>query len=779
MSSVSTPTIHPPRPDRTAAPAPPQIGQSPDRPEDPELLAGAGEYVPDFRMPGCIEAAFVRSPVAHGRLTSVDASPAEEIDGVIAAYAAADLPGIPTVPPAARSMRPPGMARPALATDRVRFVGEPVAVVLARDRYAAADAAELVSVDIDPLPCVTNASVAATEEAPRLFDGLDNVCAVWEHGAPVDEALASAPVVADVEVVNQRLAPASLEARGILVAPQRDGTFRIWCSHQAPHRLRGALSQAFGIDESRIRVTVPYVGGAFGGKSHTFAEYLVVFELARRHRCPVRWVEERNEALTASTHGRGQRTRIRLAADHEGRFLALHAEIDGDVGAYPDSGDFVPEVTGWVMSGPYRIPQLYVHARSIVTNATPTAPYRGAGRPEAAYAIERVVDRLAELLGRDPVELRLLNFVPEDEFPYRSPTGAVYDSGRYASALRLATRLGDYEGWRTEQRRRRADKGTAPLLGVGVASWIERTGGQAGSGEYAHAEVTADGLVRGAVGTASQGQGHAITMSQVLADALGIGLDRIRIELGDTAATPRGTGAFGSRSMQVGGSALYRAGENLLVEARARAATLLGEEAENLVYAGGVFTAPSASDGLELDLAEIVRRTGRLVGEEYFGPPQAFPFGSYLAVVEVDHETGQVHVLRFVAVDDCGVVVNPAVVRGQILGSIAQGVGQALYEGFQYDEGGQPLTASFLDYRVPTAVEVPAVELGEHVTPNPNVPIGAKGTGESGCIGAPPAIVGAIWDALAGYQRTDLDMPITSEKVWNCLQRPEGGGTPS
>jgi carbon-monoxide dehydrogenase large subunit len=730
------------------------------------LLRGLDHYVADIRPPGCLDAAFTRSYLAHGELRMVDVGPALALPGVAYAAAASDLAGgLPDVPRPPRGGQPAEMRRPALARDRVRFVGEPIAVVAAEDRYIAADAAELVEVDLEPLPAVLDPVAAADPDAPRLFDGCDNVSNLHAYGDPVDDVLTAAPVVVESRLVNQRVSPLSIEPRGIVVEPHGDGTYRVWCSHQAPHRLADHLATAFELDRAAIRVSVPRVGGAFGAKSQTHPEYLAVFALARSLGRPVRWIEDRAEALTAATHGRDQHARIRIAADESGRMLALDAEITADVGAYPHTGGFLPDMTCWVLAGPYATPRLHVRARSVVTNKAPTASYRGAGRPEAAYFLERTVEMLADRLGLDPVEVRRRNFIPDDAFPYTSPTGALYDSGRYSSALDLALKLADYHEQRAEQRRRR-ENAESPLLGIGIASWIERSGGARGLGEFAEIEVTADGDIVARVGTNSQGQSHEVTFAQVAAEALDVPPERVRMVLGDTGEVRQGAGAFGSRGVQVGGSALFRAGQALLAEARGRAEDLLGGD---VTYADGIF---QSGDGDELSLDGLVARTGRLVAEDVFTPPQAFPFGSYVAVVEVDRRTGDVTIRRLAAVDDCGVVVNPDAVEGQIIGSIAQGVGQALYERVAYDENGQPVTATLLDYTAPTAAEMPDVVLGDHVTPNPNTPLGAKGAGESGCIGAPPAIVNAVWDALAGYDRSTLRMPVTPDRVWHCLQRP-------
>lgn len=742
------------------------IGDSPSRAEDRGLVAGAHRYVADLRVPGCLEACFVRSYAAHGVLRSIDAEAASVLPGVEGVFTAAELPDLPETPRAPRTNAPEGMVRPSLARDRVRYAGEPVAVVLASDRYRAEDAAEQVMVEIDPLDAVLDPTVAA-EGSVLVFEGLDNVAAVKEHGEPVDDVFDSAPVVVEATIRNERLAPTSIETRGILVEPGEGGRLTISVSHQAPHRLRAAMAGAFGLDPTLVRVIVPKVGGAFGAKSQTFPEYIVLAYLARKLDRPVRWIEDRREAFQAATHGRGQSQRLRLAADEEGRMLALEAVIDADIGAYPHTGEFVASQTGWTLSGAYKIPRIHVRTRSVVTNSTPTAAYRGAGRPEAAFGLERLVDKLARRLGIDPAELRLRNFIPPEEFPYQSPTGALYDSADHAAALRKAMDLAGYDELRAEQRRRRAS-GRGPLLGIGVASYVERSGGQSGSTEFGAVEISSDGSVIARVGTSSQGQGHETSFAQIVATALDVDLERVRVVEGDTAEVPRGTGTFGSRSMQVGGSSLHEASVQVLEEARRRATREMEVAAEDLVYGDGRFHV--AGTERSIGLAELAAPEP-LRSEAEFGPPQAFPFGSYVAVVEVDPATGDVDLSKLVAVDDCGVAINPRLVRGQTLGAIVQGLGQALYEEVVYDESGQPLISSLMDYSLPTIFEVPEVVLAETTTPNPNVPLGSKGAGEAGCIGTPPAIVNAIADALDGRDE-HLDMPVTPEKVWRSLVSP-------
>jgi carbon-monoxide dehydrogenase large subunit len=580
----------------------------------------------------------------------------------------------------------------------------------------------------------------------------------------VDDIMASAPVVVETTIRNRRVAPTSIEARAILVEPGPDGRLTVWASHQAPQRLRNELAKVLDFAPELIRVVVPKVGGAFGAKSQTFPEYIVVAHLARKHGRPVRWIEDRLEALQGSTHGRGQNQRLRLAATAAGRILALEASIDADVGAYPHTGTLVPSMTGWLLSGSYQIPHIYARVRSVVTNATPTASYRGAGRPEAAFALERLVDKLARRLHRDPVDVRLANYIPSEDFPYQSPTGALYDSGDYAGALRAAVELAGYEGLRAEQSRRRA-AGDNKLLGIGVASYVERSGGRSGTNEFGAIEIASDGTVVARSGSTPQGQGHATVFAQIVASAFDIPMERVRVVQGDTDEVPVGVGTFGSRSTQVGGGALHEASARVLEEARRRAVGALEVAEEDLGYAGGRFVVAGTDRFVEL--AELVAE-GPLESSLELSPPQAFPFGSYICVVEVDRETGEVEVIKMVVVDDCGVTVNPESVAGQVRGSIVQGLGQALYEGLAYDDIGQPLFSSLMDYSLPTLSEVPEIVVGESVTPNPNLPLGTKGAGEAGCIGTPPAVFNAIVDALDGRDE-GLEMPLLPEKVWRVL----------
>jgi carbon-monoxide dehydrogenase large subunit len=674
---------------------------------------------------------------------------------VAGAWATADLPELPAL-----HAGDPDRAYSGLATDRVRYVGQALGVVAARDRYAAEDGVDRMAVVLDPLPAVVDPTQAAKEGAPALYPGRSNVVNVRAFGDPVPAAVwERAEVVVEAPYVEQLLAPTPIEARAIL-ATTSGGGLTVWCSHQAPHRLRDSLAESFGLDAEQVRVISPDVGGAYGTKSATYPEYLVVAHLARRLGRPVRWIEDRAEALVAATHGRGQNQRVRMAADGEGRFLAIETEIDAGIGGYPQSGDFIPVMTGQMVSGAYAIEHAHSRVRTVVTTTTPTSAYRGAGRPEAAYAIERTVDLVARRLGMDPAEIRRRNFIPPDRFPYRTPSGRLYDSGDYRAGLERALELVEYDRWRAEQRRRRRTGGRP--LGIGICTYVERSGGQEDSPELGSVEACPDGTFVARSGSCSTGQGHETTFAQVVATALGVDPGAIRVVEADTAEVPMGIGSFASRSMQVGGTALHLAAGGLVGEARRRAAGLFGSGVDDVGYEMGSVHAGEAW----MTLGEVAAATGELRCDHVFRSPQAFPSGAYVAVVEIDPDLGTVTLLRLTAVDDCGVVVNPLVVEGQTRGSITQGIGQALYELFPYDEEGWPQVGSLLDYLLPTIAEVPELALEEMETPNPNTPLGVKGAGEAGCIGTPPAVANAVVDALDLPDPSVLQMPFMPGVVW-------------
>lgn len=749
------------------------------RREDARLITGAGRYVGDLDVAGCLDVTFVRSTVAHGRLVHVDTSAAGEVDGVVAVWSAADLGDrLPIVGPFGTGAEDPLRPCPALAVDRVRYVGEPVAVVVGTDRYVAEDGAAAVLVEIDPLHALVDPGEAAASST-WLFDGVCNVAGEQEFGERIpDEVWSQAPVVVEGAYQQPRLAPTSMEARAILAVPGPHGQVTVWASHQAPHRLRNELAKALHLDAERIHVLVGDTGGAFGPKSATFAEYLLVVQLALHLRRPVRWLEDRVEALSAATHGRGQNLRVRIAADEDGRMLAVDLDVDADVGGYP-LGAFVSSETGRAAGSVYRTPMVHARVRTIVTNKPLIMSYRGAGRPEQAYALERTMDLLARRLDIDPAELRRRNFIPPEAFPFASPTGRIFDSGQYERALDEALELVDYGYWRREQRRRQRSGSEWPI-GIGLCCFVERSGieQQEMAQEWAALDVAVDGSITAAVGTCGSGQSHETVFPELVARTLGVAADVVSLVEGDTDRVAQGVGSFGSRSMQVGGSALQRAALELIEEAKGRAAHLAGTEA---TYANGVVSAGRRS----WTLGELVAVTAEpLRVEGVFDTPAAFPFGTYIAVVEVERELGNVRVLRLVAVDDVGIKINPAVVEDQVRGAIMQGLGQALYEEMLYNDQGLPLTELLSAYTLPTISELPPVVLGETVTPNPNTALGAKGAGEAGCIGTPPAIVNAVIDAIgpaatgtgvAGRDIGGVQLPLTPEVCWRAAEMQEAG----
>lgn len=707
-----------------------------------------------------MEAVFVRSDVAHGVLREAELGPARAVPGVVAAWSHADLPFLPEAPPMMDPESVRGRPWPALATDRVRYTGESVAIVLARDRYAAEDGRDAARVDIEALPVLLDPTEAAGSNV-QLFPGMGNVTQEKEFGEPIDpDVWENAAVVVEGNYRQQLLAHTYMETRAVLVRPEPGGGLTVWVSHQAPHRLRRDLAGAFGLRPEQIRVIVPDVGGAFGGKSETWPEYLAVTAAARRLNRPVRWLEDRAESLTGPPHGRGQNQRVRMAAGADGRILAYELHVDADVGGYPHTGSFVPMATSMMATGAYAIPQVHVRSRAVVTNTAPTCPYRGAGRPEAASAIERTVDLLAHRLGLDPAEIRRRNFIRPDAFPYDTPTGFTYDSGNYSAALDVALRELDYQGWRTEQVRRR-EAGEAPI-GIGLCTYVERSG--AGE-EFGAVEARADGTFVALSGCCSTGQGHETSFPQVVAAVLDVEPDRVRLVERDTAVVPQGIGSFASRSMQTGGAALHRAAGKLVDSARKRMAEICAVPVEAVRYESGTVSVDSRS----MTLAELAA-SEQLRADETYAPPESFPFGAYAAVVEIEPELGELTVLKLVAVDDYGVVVNPLIVDGQSYGSTVQGIGQALYEDMRYDPDGRPATRSLLDYLIPTLSELPPLSFAETCTPNPNTPLGAKGAGEAGCIGAPPALVNAAADAVCRERRDALQMPLTAYICWSAAR---------
>lgn len=735
--------------------------------EDRRLVTGAGRYVADLAPPETVHLAFVRSTEAHAVITEIDSSSVDSAE-VLGVFTADDL-QLQDIPGDSQVLQAPDFPRPHLARDRVRYVGEPVAVVAATSVTAAVDAADLVFVDYEILPAVIDPKQSVGDEIIVHQSAGTNVVgrSRLDKG---EDAADSYEVVAEIEVVNQRLAPNSIEPRVILAVPEGE-RLTVYISHQRPHGARTTLAELLGIEQDRIRVIVPDVGGAFGMKGMTYPEHTVTAAIALQLGRPVMWAERRREHLSGGTHGRGSVHKVRLMGTREGRVHRAEIEVLADVGAYPHNGSGVPAFSRLVALGLYDIASFSLVTTWVVTNAAPTGSYRGAGRPEAAYAIERAIDAFAREAGLDPVEVRFTNFISPDAFPYKSHTGALYDSGDYGAALRKAVELIDLEGVRELQSQRRAEGGHP--IGVGFGAFVERAGGAVDSGEYGRVEVDDEGNLILRTGSASQGQGHETAWAQVAAAALGVEAAHVRYVAGDTDEVTRGVGTFASRSTQVGASAIWRTAHVVRQMAIELTADLLEASPADVVVENGTFSIVGApgTDVTWPDLAAAARDRGiDLSAEEWYVPgAQTFPYGVHVAVVEVVVETGEVKLLRMVAVDDCGNVLNPMMVEGQLHGSLMQGIGQALYEGIVYSEDGQLLSSTLMDYSMPRAADAPPVVSTRLVHPAPSNPLGAKGTGEAGCIGAPPAIVNATIDALAPYGVTDLQMPLRPAKVWAAI----------
>ncbi len=744
------------------------------RTEDPRFLTGAARYVDDIPAPGALRAVFVRSMMAHARLSRLDASGAARMPGVVGVYGAGDLPLRPR-PPAGNVEGP--FERPVLARDRVRYVGEPIALVLAETLAQAEDAAEVVEVELDPLEPVISPEGALAEGAPVLHpEAGTNLAHAFEE-AWDEDVLDGAEVVARVRVRHQRLAPAPMEPNAILAVPG-DGGLTVWVSTQVPFDVRDELAEWLDLPKELVRVIAPDVGGGFGSKLHVYPEYLACAAAALRLGRPVKWVETRSESMLGLNHGRAQVHDVELGATRDGRLVGLRVDILADLGAYPIAA-YLPPTTRTMLPGCYVVPRVASRGRSVVTSTTPVAEYRGAGRPEATLSIERAMDVLADELGMDPVELRRRNLIPPDAFPYRTPVGSIYDTGAYERALDEALRLVGYEELRREQAERRA-RGERRALGVGVCCYVEVTGFS--RREFGAVEVEPDGRVVVRVGTSSHGQGHETAFAQIAAWVLGVPVERVRVLHSDTAAVPRGEGTFGSRSLQVGGTAVHEAASAVLAKARAVAAHLLEAAVEDvdLLPEGrvGVRGAPERSLTWE-ELAAAARDPARLPGSLEPGlaaearPSQreyTYPFGTHVSVVEVDLETGEVTILRHVSVDDCGRILNPMLVRGQVHGGTAQGLAQALYEEMLYDEWGTPLTGNLAAYAIPAATELPAYESAHTETPTDLNPLGVKGIGESATIGSTPAVHNAVVDALSHLGVRHLDLPLTPERVLRAVR---------
>jgi aerobic carbon-monoxide dehydrogenase large subunit len=752
------------------------------RTEDPRFLRGEGRYLENIPAPGALRAVFVRSIFAHAVLNAVEGlDAARSMPGVAAVFTAADL-DLPSQL-AAGSVEVPGedlerpFDRPILARDRLRYAGEPIAVVLAETVGQAEDAAELVFVDAEPLPIVTDPEAAARDEILLFPECGTNIATRFEHRW-VDDVLAGAEVVVRGRFENQRVAPVPMEMNGILVAPGDEDGWSVWVSSQVPFDVRDDLVDVLHVARERIRVISPDVGGGFGAKVPTYPEYLVVAKAAQVLGRAARWHESRSESMVSLTHGRSQVQHIEIGARRDGSMTGLRFEVLTNVGAYPQLGSFMGQTSAEMISGVYAIPDIAFRGRSVVTNVTPLGAYRGAGRPEAAAAIERAVDLLATELGLDPVEVRRRNLIAPEAFPFRTAAGTEYDSGDYAAPLDRALELVDYDGLRTEQRERRA-RGDRSALGIGVAVYVEITGFP--TKEFARVDVESDGTATVYVGTTAFGTGHETAFAQLVGGMLGIAHTDVRVVHSDTSLVERGQGSWGSRSLQAGGSAIATRADEVVQRARSLAAAALEVDVADLEgpadggfrVAGAPATAIGWTELAGLAAAEGESLSAKGVSKD---PGATFPFGAHVAVVDVDLDTGGVRLLRLVAVDDCGRILNPMLVRGQQHGGIAQGIAQALFEEVRLDESGNPITGTLLTYLMPSAAELPSFECANTETVTPVNPLGAKGIGESGSIGSTPAVQNAVVDALSFLGVRHIDLPCSPERVWRALAEVRAAG---
>ena len=763
-----TDTATPPRPGSI-------LGTRVLRTEDPGLLTGSRAYLADLALPGKLHAVFVRSDVAHGTITAIHREGALDMPGVVEVLTAAELGiaahhGFATVHP--------DFARPPLADGRVRFVGEPIAVVLAETFEQGEDAAEMVWADIEPLPTYVDAEAALAADAEEIFPGHGSNQALVIVDKPRTD-LSTADAIVRGRYVNQRMAVVPMEPDCCAAEVDADGRLTFWASTQMPHGLHVQLAGALGMEPAQIRVVTPQVGGGFGGKAGIHAEHTVVAAAARRTSRPVVWVPPRSDDMKALPHSRGQVQYAELGCTSDGDFTGLRVRLVGDAGAYPSVGAFLPGGTRRMAQGTYAFPTIEFDVAVAVTNTTPMGAYRGAGRPEATALLERLVDQAALELGIDPIEIRRRNFLGDDVFPFRTLTGNTYDSGRYGFPLDRAAEAAGYDDLRAEQARRR-EAGDETLLGIGVAAYVEITAGGGGD-EFGAVEVHGDGTATIYAGTQSHGQGHQTAYAMLVADQTGIPVGQITLVDGDTDRVRTGGGTGGSRSLQLGGSAVRGATEAMVTKAKQLAARLLEADEADIVVdtaAGTIGVAGVPAQALTWgDLAAKASEAGeQLDGEFDFHQEGAtFPFGAHIAVVEVDTGTGKVRLIRHVAVDDCGTVLAPLLVEGQQHGGIAAGVGQALFEEVRFDDDGNPVTSNLAEYAIASAAELPSFEVHSTETPTPLNPLGAKGIGEAATIGATPAVQNAVIDALAHLGVRHIDLPCTPERVWATIRDARAG----
>ncbi len=751
------------------------------RREDPKFLTVGGTYVADLALEGSAHLTFVRSSMAHAKIASLDLDAAMAMPGVIAAYTNDDL-GLAKLP-TIMEMTNAAMVPTVLASGTVRYVGEPIVALVAETREIAADALEHVVVVYEPLPVVIDPSAARTDEQLLFPEAGTNVAFVLDFGGD-DTLFDDCEVVVDATITNQRVAPCPMEVRSAAGYLGTDGRLEFYSATQAPHAVRDTLASTLSIEPDMVHVVAPDVGGGFGAKASVYPEDIVVGWCAQRLGRPIRWTETRSESMLGLGHGRAQVQHVKIGGTREGVIRAYRLEVLQDSGAYPGFGAVLPYATRLMVSGPYNIAKAEFASVSVVTNSTPTTAYRGAGRPEATAAIERSMDLFAREIEMDPAELRRRNLIGKDDFPYTTPVDTVYDVGDYTRALDLALEMAGYEELRAEQARRR-ESGDLRQLGIGLSCYVEITNGLP-DGEFGAVEVRPDGKVVVRTGTSPHGQGHVTAWSMLVAEQMGVSMDDIEIIHGDTDIVPRGAGTMGSRSLQIGGAAVNQAAVDVVEKARDLAADLLEADRHDVVLDKSkgrfhVVGTPAISHSwAELAQAAPTRSGGPLFAEvDLASPGPTFPFGTHISVVEVDTETGKVTLVRHVAVDDAGRILNPLLAEGQVHGGIAQGAAQALLEEMVYDEEGNPLTSTLADYSFISAAELPSFETRFTETPTPLNPLGAKGIGESGTIGSTPAVQNAVCDALSHFGVKHLDMPTTPLRVWNAIRDAAVVGTES
>ena len=747
------------------------LGNAVTRKEDPGLLTGSNEYVDDLDIDAA-QIVFVRSTMAHAILLEVDISEAVNMPGVLAVYTAENL-ALTAVNQS--EFMDPSMNRPPLASGRVRFVGDIIAAVVAESKSQGVDAAEQIIVDYDPLPANADIEAAVADDAPILWEGAENnVCFAIGNEYDGPDVTEGADVVVSERIVTQRLAGVPMEPNGCVAIPEGD-SMTFYASTQAAHGLRDGLAPNLGLEPDNLRVIAPWVGGGFGPKAGLYIEYILCGKAAQQLNQPVRWAEQRGENMVSMAQGRAMVMNAEMGVNKDGSIVGLKARVVADAGAYPAIGAVLPMLTMQLSQAVYDIPAIDFFAQSVVTNTTFIGAYRGAGRPEATQMVERVLDKAAAAIGMDPAEIRRKNYLQPDAFPLTTLVGANYDSGEYERSLDAVLEASGYSELRAEQTRRR-ETNDPMLLGIGVSSYVEVTAPIGLHVEYGSCEINDDGSATIKVGTSSHGQGHDTAFSMLVNDVLGIPMDQVNHVDADTETVARGSGTMGSRSLQAGGSAVYEASKVVLEKGKQLAATLLEASADDIVVGDGALQvagvpAKSVSWAELASAAAEQEIEGGLAHElDFDGTDSTYPFGSHVAVVEVDSETGEVELLRHIAVDDCGTILNPMLVHGQQHGGIAQGVAQALWEHVQYDEDANPVSASLMDYLMPSAADLPSFEVSNTETASPRNPLGAKGIGESGTIGSTPAVHNAVCDALVHLGVEHIDMPCTPQAVWKALQ---------